>query len=91
MCYEGFDGVSDCYVVNQQDWVDSEEIKQGNQFICVYVEVFFYYFGDVFVWVFFGEYEVGYVVVGEESYWEGQNCYDDQGDYVVNVGVDWQE
>lgn len=89
--YEVFNGIGDCYVINQQDWVDSEEVEQGNQFICVNIKVFFYNFGDVFVWVFIRQYEVSQVVVSKKCYWECKDSYDDQWDYIVNIGVDWQE
>ena len=77
--------VSDRHAVNQQDRVDSEEIKQGNQLTCAYAEVFFHYFGDVFARVFPGEHEAGHAAVGEESHREGQNRHDDQGDHAANA------
>ncbi|SBF43432.1 Uncharacterised protein [Klebsiella pneumoniae] len=89
--HEGFDGVSDRHAINQQDRVDSEEIKQGNQLTCAYAEVFFHYFGDVFARVFPGQHEAGHAAVGEESHREGQNRHDDQGDHAANAGVDRQE
>ncbi len=88
---EAFHGVRDCYAVHQQDWVDSEEVEQGNQFTGAYAEVLFNDFGDVFARIFTGQHEAGQAAVCEEGHREGEDSHDDQRDHAADAGIDRQE
>ncbi|MNC08595.1 hypothetical protein D3C75_561910 [compost metagenome] len=49
---KAINGVSDSDAVHQQNWVDSKEVEQGNDFTCAHTEVLFYNFSNVFTRVF---------------------------------------
>ncbi|MNR48776.1 hypothetical protein D3C85_1680600 [compost metagenome] len=89
--HEAFHGVSDRHAVNQKNWVDGEEVEQGNQFACANTKVFFNNFSDVFARVFTGEYKAGQATVCKVSHREGNDCHDDQRNQTANACVNWQE
>ena len=91
MGQEAFNGIGDCYAVNQQNRVDSEEVEQGNQFTCANAEVFFYNFGDVFTRIFTGQHKASQTAVCKEGHWEGKDRHDDQRDHTAYACVDRQE
>ena len=88
---EAFNGIGDCYAVNQQNWVDSEEVEQGNQFTCANAEVFFNNFSDVFARVFAGQHEAGQTAVCKEGHREREDSHNDKRDHTAYAGVNRQE
>ncbi|MNS66462.1 hypothetical protein D3C72_996800 [compost metagenome] len=89
--HEAFNGVGNRHAVNQQNRVNREEVKQGNQFTCANTEVLFNNFSDVFAWVFTGQHKTGQAAVCKVSHREGNDSHDDQRNQTANACVDRQE
>ncbi|CQR22314.1 Uncharacterised protein [Yersinia enterocolitica] len=52
MSNKAINGVGNRDTVDQQNWVDSEEVKQGNQFTRALTKMLFNHFSDIFSRIF---------------------------------------
>ena len=69
----------DTNAVDQQDWINSCEVTEGDQGTSLSTEVFSYGFGDIRVSLLGRQTETGQATVSQESHRTDQNGHQNQG------------